>query len=109
MSVLLSRISIERSFDKGAIDVTVRAKIPFVSPEWKHVLDHRDGKETDEEYTKWYRARLTAGRNIIHKWIQQFPGESLIFMCWCKDGEFCHTYLLIDWLVENWPDEFRKE
>jgi len=81
----------------NGIDTTVRAGIPYVSPTWKWVLGHKNGSVTSEEYKEWYVNRLDEHREEVLEWVSKLKPDD-IFLCYCRDGDFCHTYLLIEWL-----------
>jgi len=89
---------------KAGIDVTVRANLP-VSPTWEMVRKSKDGVISILEYIDWYKARLDIKRDEVYAWAKTFT-EDITFLCYCRDDDFCHTYLLIDWLVSNFPMEF---
>ena len=89
---------------KIGIDVTVRANLA-VSPNWEIVRKFKDGVITIPEYISWYEAHLDIRRDEVYAWAKQLPEETT-FLCYCRNDDFCHTYLLINWLVSNFPMEF---
>lgn len=86
------------------IDVTVRANLA-VSPTWEYVMGHKKGVISDQEYTDWYMERLDSRRAEVFAWASQLQEETT-FLCFCPPDAFCHTYLLMDWLVTNYPETF---
>jgi len=89
---------------KAGIDVTVRANLA-VSPTWEYVMAFKSGTIGEREYTDWYMARLDSRRDEVFAWASKLPEETT-FLCFCPLDAFCHTYLLIDWLVVNYPKTF---
>jgi len=88
------------------IDVTVRACIMGASPTWKYVCGLKNGSITQEEYEHWYRNQLDTYADEVVAWVCRQHKDVITFLCFCKDGAFCHTYILIDWLVKRRPDLF---
>ena len=66
--MILKRAQIGKG--KG-IDISVRQKIPFVSPDWQHVMDYKKNIIGDEKYTEWYLLRLESGKEHIHNWVKE--------------------------------------
>jgi len=92
------------------VDVTVKSAkdmARFFAPTWGIVMNHKSGAINDEQYTKAYRKILDdVGRNA---WVwlanQAVDGEVTV-LCFCRDGSFCHTYLLAAYAAEKYPDLF---
>ena len=93
------------------IDVTVKSGSGLgkaMAPTWAMVMGHKQGKITDAEYTAQYipimRRALMDG-----KWLNELLGlnvKNVCFLCYCRDGKFCHSHLLIDHLLAEYPDLF---
>jgi len=97
------------------LDITVKSAqgdARKLTPTWSMVMDHKKGKITDQQYTQQYLARIDSGDCD-----DQFPfvflydfgrkhNNSITFVCYCPDGVFCHTHLLINFLVGTYPHHF---
>lgn len=92
------------------LDVTVRSADavgrPF-TPTWAMVRSLKAGRIGREQYSLMYRQIL--GRlPYAGAWLDELLafGHShdgrLTVVCYCPNGAFCHTHLLIDWLVEHY-------
>lgn len=103
--IILSRAQIHKN---EGIDTTVRANIPFISPDWEHVLKFKSKQIIEEQYRIWYVNRLASNSQFVHDWAKNFNKDELVFLCYCRDTEFCHTHLLIDFLITKWPTEFKR-
>lgn len=108
--ITLRRASLGRA---NGVDITVanaKGFARFFAPTWDMVLGVKHGRMSPEEYTRRYLKILRANRNKeAWKWLRdQAVDGTLTFLCFCRDGEFCHTYLLIDYMVSKWPGYFCK-
>lgn len=106
----LSRAQIRRC--RSGIDITVKSGSPEVksfelAPTWNMVMGYKNGTMSETRYTELYLAGLDRHREEIHQWTLEL-GQDITFLCYCRDEWFCHTYILINWLVDNWPEEFCK-
>jgi uncharacterized protein YeaO (DUF488 family) len=85
------------------IDVTIKsAKQPFkqLAPSWGMVMGYKAGTMSDATYTELYRNILAkVAWDPIIKYLRQY--DHVTFMCYCQDGEFCHTHLLIDYMTSH--------
>lgn len=112
MAVRISRAPLWRG-DGGGLDVTRKSGVGLglvFAPPWELVTAHKQGSMTDEDYTSRYMAQLQAipDEKYHEAWrlaVQHFDGR-LVLRCYCKDGKFCHTYLLIEHMLERFPDLF---
>lgn len=87
----------------------------WLSPTWTMVMDYKNGDIGEDLYTKEYMQTLKKNYAAIDSSIPMIKeklaanGEdTLVLLCYCKDKDFCHTYLAIDWLINHWPDVFTK-
>lgn len=83
------------------LDITVKAKLPF-SPTWKLVNKYKKKNISEDEYKKEYHKMMKDS-------IQCFPefwgdillnNRKLTICCYCKPKDFCHRFLLKDYLVK---------
>jgi uncharacterized protein YeaO (DUF488 family) len=67
------------------------------APTWDIVMGHKNGKITDEEYTKkYYELMKISWKNNKDKWLEILHRDEVVLGCYCKSGNFCHRYLLVD-------------
>ena len=110
MKVKLSRAQFRGKVGPGQIDVTARTGRPE-APEWAWVKAYKAGQMSEEEYTQLYHAKLERAPldhwRELWRWGREHGGQ-VTFLCYCRDGEFCHTVLLGDRLVERFPTGFAQ-
>ena len=86
------------------LDVTAKSSQGlgrFFAPSWELVMAYKDGLITPaayaERYRRVYEAALASG--IVRRLLEAAARhEELVLLCYCRDGMFCHTLLLRDWL-----------
>jgi uncharacterized protein YeaO (DUF488 family) len=84
-----------------ALDITVKSGDHAFAPTWDIVLDWKSGKINWETYTQRYRQKMLESyrqhsdtwNNILHK-------GDLTLLCYCREGEHCHRYLLAEFLCK---------
>lgn len=92
--------------DKG-IDITVKSSKGMarqLAPSWDMVMGYKKGTISQDQYIALYVEQLC---NIPYSTWQALaikPERTLL--CFCKKGTFCHTYLVIEFAVANYPDLF---
>lgn len=100
-------VQISTSRPKG-FDVDV--EFESVYPDYRTMVGpHRDGKIDDAGYSDLYRRnvlernreKILAGVGRIR---EMAGGRDVYFLCYEKPGDFCHRYLLNNFLVENGID-----
>ena len=94
------------------VDVTVKSAKGFArsfAPGWNMVMGYKRGMFTEAQYTERYMKILDAVSVEAWRWLyaQAVNGE-VTLLCYCRDGQFCHTYLLIDYAVKKYPTAFTK-
>lgn len=110
-----------KAFVVGALDVTVKGASGFarpLAPTWDMVMGHKRGSISDSLYTDKYLCILTELAELAKEngaWLfkalysfGQRNDNTITFLCFCRDGAFCHTYILIDWLCAEYPNHFKK-
>lgn len=89
------------------IDTTVKsAQAPWkaFAPTWSMVMGVKEGRLTEEDYTAQYTTILaTVPANV---WEALAQPDHATLLCYCRDGWFCHTHLLIEYAVTHWPERF---
>lgn len=96
---------------RGKEYVNVTAKLAtglaeMFAPSWDLVMSHKQGRLTNAGYTEGYHTLLESiplGQILHFQEAQLAVSPTCVFTCFCPDGAWCHTHLLIDWLVENHP------
>lgn len=94
------------------LDVTVKGKYSlgsFFAPTWKMVDGFLKGNLSQEEYTAQYytlllnRFKIIGFKQAVNKVVAKASSGDVTFVCFCKNGEFCHRYLLVKWFQELYP------
>jgi len=108
-------ITLERGqLQRGArgLDVTVRSAkgcLRPLTPTWDMVKQCMAGTMGEAEYTRRYLAILN--RVGLDTWggLEELGHEfgGLRFLCYCPNRKFCHTHLLINYLLERWPEVYQ--
>ena len=113
MKIKLKRAQIGKA---PGLDITVKSAQGFAqafAPTWDMVMGHKSGELSDNQYSYKYTQILMRGcydpvkrsHILLHRHGQENGGE-VTLLCYCSDGKFCHTHLMIDWLTEQYPDLF---
>ncbi len=95
------------------VDVTVKSAKGFArsfAPNWKMVMGYKNRTLTEAQYTEQYRKILDAVSVEAWSWLyaQAVNGE-IVLLCFCRNGQFCHTYLLIDYACRKYPKTFSNK
>jgi uncharacterized protein YeaO (DUF488 family) len=93
----------------GPLDVTVKSAKGWareLAPTWGMVRGYKDGTMSAADYTRQYRQLLANFGLLDLDRFSEVNDNHVTFLCYCPDGAFCHTHLLIDWLCERFPDVF---
>ena len=109
--VKLSRAQI-RPGVKG-VDVTVKSAVGFArsfAPTWKMVMGYKNGTLTEAQYTEQYMKILDAVSVEAWRWLyaQAVNGE-VVLLCYCRDGWFCHTHLIIRLRLQEVSEGVQQE
>lgn len=110
--IKLSRAQIYSRPEHG-LDITRQTALDWLkplAPTWSMVKQGRSGKMSQKEYKRLYidilkrvnKNTWTLLHNIGFKW------KEIIFLCFCPNNSFCHTYLLIDYMADKMPDVYEK-
>ncbi|WP_409281906.1 hypothetical protein [Proteus columbae] len=79
------------------IDTTIKSGEPMLAPTWDMVARHKAGTLTNDLYTEMYYDIMRNRYKQNYLWFNEFCGkEFVVISCYCKDGCFCHRYLLVD-------------
>lgn len=89
------------------IDTTVKSakgSWKAFAPTWAMVMGVKEKRMTEAQYAEQYLAILA---NVhAHVWAELANQEQATLLCYCRDGWFCHTHLIIDYAVKQWPERF---
>jgi uncharacterized protein YeaO (DUF488 family) len=88
-------------------DTTVKsAQGPFraLAPTWDMVMGYKNKTLSEAAYTKQYQAILQRVPDQVWETLAAQP--EVLLLCYCRDGWFCHTHLIIEHLIERWPERF---
>ena len=89
------------------IDTTVKSShghYRALAPTWDMVMEYKSGRMSPTEYTSLYQQILTCVPNTVWDALVAQPDQTLL--CYCRDGQFCHTHLIIDYLLAQDPERF---
>lgn len=86
------------------IDVTVKGGHPL-GPTWAMVNKVKAGG-SEAEYTKQYMVILQAA---LQSELDKVAQDKVVLMCYCKPTQFCHRFLLVDYLVEQFGIQYGGE
>jgi uncharacterized protein YeaO (DUF488 family) len=107
--VLIQRAPIRRHGVEG-VDITVKSALGPArdfAPTWDMVMGSKQGKLSWDEYTQQYYALLDDLESESWDWLyNRADRKVLTVLCYCPDGKKCHTYLLMDYVCDKFPDRF---
>ena len=90
------------------VDTTVKsAQGPYraLAPTWDMVMGYKNKMLSEAGYRTEYAAIL---QRVPAKMWDTFAAQSeVVFLCYCRDNWFCHTHLIIEHLVQFWPERFQ--
>jgi uncharacterized protein YeaO (DUF488 family) len=109
--VKLSRAQIRHGV--RGVDVTVKSAMGFArpfAPTWKMVMGYKNGTLSEAQYTEQYLKILDAVSVEAWRWLYaQAMKDEVTLLCYCRDGQFCHTNLIIQFATEKYPKAFSKK
>lgn len=101
---------------KAGVDITVKSATGLAmsfAPTWQMVTDIKARRITQAQYVQQYRQILDLAPDAAWSWLwQQAVGGELTLLCYCADAnwdgspKFCHTHVLIDYMLRRWPEFF---
>lgn len=88
------------------LDTTVKSGDLTFAPSWEMVRAYKDGVSLTrmdlshtEDYKINFREMMTnSWRTNRSRWLEVMSMENVALGCYCRSGQFCHRYLLIDYL-----------
>ena len=86
------------------LDITVKGNDPvgkIFAPTWKMVMGTKSGNISWDDYKEMYRELMRESyRRSSHIWEEVLSRKQLTLVCFCKDGDLCHRYLLAEFLAK---------
>jgi len=70
-------------------------------PTWEIVIDHKNKKITDEQYTELYYEKVL---NKLDPFELYKKLDNKVLLCWCGQNKFCHRYIVSKWFNDNGLD-----
>ena len=81
----------------------------YLAPPWSIIMGLKRGDLTEADYTLVYMAQLDRVPTQVWKALaDQATNGVVTIVCYCPDGAFCHTYLIIDFACRRFPGLFVK-
>lgn len=110
--VILKRAALR----KGVVGIDTTVKLSSgtaraFAPTWDMVIGIKGGSLSEEAYTQLYKGILACIPREVWRWLHtqgEQTGEVTV-LCFCPNGKFCHTLLLMDYATQYYPDLFIKE
>jgi uncharacterized protein YeaO (DUF488 family) len=104
--IKISRAQIGKCRERNKLDITVANASGWAklfAPTWDMVHNVKEGRITEKQYTAQYREILDALPVKAYRTLYRFGYtlKGITFVCFCRDDQFCHTHLLIDYLVDH--------
>ena len=83
------------------VDVTAksaRGSAKALAPGWPMVMGYKNGRLTESEYTEQYmeilRKEQRENKERWEKFIRKNDERLVVYLCFCRKGNFCHRLLL---------------
>lgn len=84
-----------------AVDITVKSGVQAFAPTWHMVMGIKTGTMDWEKYSARYRSLMAKSlEDHPTAWDTILNSGTTTLMCYCRDGQDCHRYLLADILRE---------
>ena len=94
--------SLELIKDSRYLDITVKSGDKTFAPTWKMVMGTREGKISQEKYTRqYYDLMRQSYRQNRKRWDEILAMDEIILACYCRADSFCHRNLLKDMLMKR--------
>lgn len=98
------------SRDVMVIDITVKSGRREFAPTWEMVMSYKDGRLSESGYTRQYEQMMLGTPGNPGSWERNFGAwqgllqqaadrdVTIILVCYCRRGDFCHRHLLKEYL-----------
>ncbi len=90
------------------IDTTVKSAQGIwraFAPQYPMVMGHKAGTVSDAQYIAHHEPILARVPALV--WDTLAEHETQTLLCYCRNGWFCHTHLIIAYAIEQWPNRFQ--
>jgi len=101
---------------KDRLDITVKGNCiagKLYAPNWTMVNGIKKGTISEDEYTKLYYELLikkwSTNSDEILKLVNLIKDRDITLVCFCPANNFCHRYLLVNFLKHNWNVQYGGE
>ena len=94
---------------ENRLDITIKTGLKMFAPTWEMVMDFKNCKINEEEYTKLYYEKMRKSYKMYEdtwQWLLKQP--KVVLVCFCKKDVFCHRYLLAE-ILEKLGAIYRGE
>jgi len=89
------RLAVERKIIM--LDVTAKSGNSAFAPDYSAVMDYKNGKMTEEQYTTLYLTRMRQSfKQAFLEWEKLKEYTEVAIACYCKPNTFCHRYIFVD-------------
>lgn len=96
-TVQLGKWRLAESRELPIINTTVKSGEKTFAPTKWMVHGHKYGDLTNEEYTAHFDTLMRdSWINNRARWLEVAHMDSVVLMCYCGAGCFCHRYLLVE-------------
>jgi len=110
MTVVLRRAQIGHVKTGNTIDITVKSAVGWArafAPTWDMVSAYKSGIMGESEYRNKYEVLLDAVGEEPFRRLWEFGDGGIVkLLCYCPNGKFCHSHLMIDFAVKRYPQWF---
>jgi uncharacterized protein YeaO (DUF488 family) len=109
MRIKLGRCKVDTG---GDVEVPMHAACSewgLLVPTWPMVKGYKNKTLDIPGYLEQYEDRLRrCGKQVARKLyrVGVTRGGVILLSCYCRDTAFCHTYYLVKYLVETYPEGF---
>ena len=110
MAIYTGRINYSGNMTK--IDITAKSASgigKYFKPTWDMVMGYKNGKYGKKEYTSKYLDILEANYYQILQLLQYIKDKDVVFVCYCRTGDFCHRVLLAEYLRDTFKVNYEGE
>ena len=97
-TIQMGRWRLAKALEIEFVDTTAKtAPDSIFSPTWEMVKSIKNGSVTTAEYERQYRALMTSSyKQRKAEWMKFVLKDKVAIACYCKDGAFCHRFVLRD-------------
>lgn len=83
------------------LDITFKTGDPVFAPTKWLVYQYKYHGMSEEEYIRQYTIQMEQSYiNNKQRWNQLLNQDTVVLVCYCRSGEFCHRVILANLLVQ---------